>query len=184
MVPSRLERALNGIQAGMTGGLAMTAVAVIVFTFEARAWWSHLNLLAVHFYGPRALAMGPSWATLAGLALQLAIAGVAGALFALLFSGVMSGARLALFGVAWGVALFFVSEQVHHQVTPLVAVHIERGPMLAAHALFGLLLASIPHRERTIERPGVVSLPVPPVETPAEQVSPEPTEVEPETRNP
>ena len=184
MVPSRIERALNGIQAGMTGGFAMTAVAVIVSVFEERAWWSYLNLLAVHFYGPRALATGPGWPTLAGLALQLTIAGLAGALFALLFSGVTSGARLALFGVAWGVALFFLSEQIHHQVTPLVAVHIERGPMLSAHAIFGLLLASIPHRDKTTGTAAVVSLPAPDAETPAKQVSPEPSELEPGTRNP
>jgi hypothetical protein len=159
MVPSRVERALNGIQAGMVGGFAMTAVMVILSVFDGRVWWSYLNLLSVHFYGPRALAAGPGWPSLSGMALQLTLAGVAGAIFALLFSGLTSGVRLALFGLFWGLALFFVSERIHDRVTPLVAVHLQRGSVMLAHMVYGLLLASIPHGERPDDRAEAVEMP-------------------------
>jgi hypothetical protein len=87
MIQPRIERALNGIQAGMTGGFAMTAVVVILSIFDQRAWWSYFNLLAAHFYGLRALAGGPGWPTVSGPALQLTMAAVAGALFAVCSAG-------------------------------------------------------------------------------------------------
>lgn len=159
MVSSRVERALNGIQAGMIGGFAMAAAMVILTVFDGRAWWSYLNLLSVHFYGPRALAAGPGWPAISGLALQLTVAGAAGAVFALLFSGLASGARLALYGLFWGLALFFVSERIHDRVTPLVAVHIQRGSLMVAHLVYGLLLAGIPHGERPEDGAGAVQIP-------------------------
>lgn len=151
----------------------MTSLMVILSIFDQRAWWSYPNLLAGHFYGVRALSAGAGWPTLSGLALQLTIAAVAGAFFALFFSGLTSGARLALVGMLWGSALFFVSEFVHGLVTPLVGVHIQRGPVLAAHAVYGLFLASIPHRERSQPAADPAGVPDPPAVEVLEHVPPD-----------
>jgi uncharacterized YccA/Bax inhibitor family protein len=110
----------------------------------------------------------------------LVVAAVGGAAFALLFSGISSGLRLALIGMFGGLVLFFLSEWVHGQFTPLVAVHIQRGSLMSAHVVYGLFLANVPHGN-------AISEPLPDIHprAPSNGSPPgEPSPSEPEVPNP
>jgi hypothetical protein len=143
MIHPKIERILLGIQAGMLGGLAMTAVLAILALFDLRPWWATLNIIAAVFYGPRALTAGVGWTTAAGAALQLSIAGVGGALFALVFGNVSRSAKAAFLGIFWAIVIFFVSGQVYGAIAPVVQVHLPRGAAMTAHLVYGLFLTGV-----------------------------------------
>lgn len=142
MFHSKTERSLAGLQAGMLGGLSLLAVLAVVSTLDRRSWWSYSNLLAACFYGPRTIGAGPGWPTVAGAALQMVIAGTAGALFGAAF-GNHSGRRLALFALMWGFFVFFVSEQYYRFASPAVVEYMPRSAAVIGHMIYGLCLTSI-----------------------------------------
>jgi hypothetical protein len=143
MIHSKIERSLAGLQAGMLGGLAMLAVLALAPALDRRAWWSYPNLLAACFYGPRAIGGGLGWPTVAGGALQMLIAGTAGALFGALFGRHSGSRRIALLGLLWGFFVFFGSEQVYKFSSPVVVAYMPRSASVVAHMIYGICLASI-----------------------------------------
>lgn len=167
MIHPKIEQLLLGIQAGMLGGLAMIAVLSILAVFDLRSWWATLNVIGAVFYGPRALSAGEGWTTAAGAAWQLLIAGIGGALFALVFGNVSGGAKLAFLGMFWAIVIFFISEQVYGAFAPVVKVHLPRGSAMTAHLVYGLFLTGVrrKHGAATVMSPAP-QIPPPRLETP------------------
>lgn len=86
----------------------------------------------------------------AGLSMHIAGAGVAGALFGLVARGVTSLRRHFLLGVLFGLAWYYVLDQILLRCAGAGAYpFLFRRPVVAGYALFGLFLALFP---RFLER--------------------------------
>jgi hypothetical protein len=158
MIHSKIERSLAGLQAGMLGGFAMLAVLALVSALDRRTWWSYPNLLAAWFYGPRSIGGGLGWPTVAGGALQMLVAGTAGAIFGALFGRHSGSRRIALLGLFWGFFVFFGTEQFYKFSSPVVVAYMPRSASVVAHMIYGICLASI---SRIGGVPGGVNAPGP-----------------------
>jgi hypothetical protein len=143
MIHPKFERGLAGLQAGMFGGAALVAVLMLVSALDRRSWWSYPNLLAACFYGARSIGGGPGWPTVAGIALQLVIAGCGGVLFGGIFGSLSSSRRIAFLGLIWGVLVFYGSEQLYRAASPIVAAYMPRSASIVAHMVYGVCLAGI-----------------------------------------
>src|SRR5262249_33842176 len=118
-----LSCVVNGLEAGVIGGLAMLLVLVGFFLFRGRVWWEMPNLLGSTFYGARAFRSGVSMPTLSGVAFHLVITGMLGALFGLA-CGVFARQRLILLGIVGGVIWYYLADAVlWRQINPLVPLY-------------------------------------------------------------
>ncbi len=148
MFHPRLKAAVTGLEAGVLGGFAMLGALAGASIADQDAWWRFPNLLASTFYGARVLRSGPGWPTISGVALQIVIAGLAGAIFGALF-GKAPGALRIVLGFGWGALLFYASEMFYRRIAPFVALYQAETSTLLGHVLYGLCLA----RMRPIARP-------------------------------
>jgi hypothetical protein len=148
MFHPRLKAAVTGLEAGVLGGFAMLGALAGASVADQDAWWRFPNLLASTFYGAKVLRSGPGWPTISGVALQIVIAGIAGAIFGALF-GKAPGALRIVLGFGWGALLFYASEMLYRRVAPFVALYQAETSTLLGHVLYGLCLA----RMRPIARP-------------------------------
>lgn len=127
----------------MLGGIALLAFMALISVLDRRFWWSYPNLIAVHFYGPRSIGAPLGWPMVSGIAFQLLIASCAGAVFGFLCAGFAGSRRIGLLGLAWGVFVFFVSEQIHRSSNPVILSYMPQGALLVAHMIYGVCLAGI-----------------------------------------
>jgi hypothetical protein len=140
MIHSRLERGLAGLQAGMLGGIALLVVMAVFSVLDRRHWFSYPNTLGAFFYGVRSIGSGLGWHSVSGLALQLVIAGLAGALFGGIFLSADGGRRSLAFGLVWGLVVYYVSGQFYRVFKPLVLEYLPSGEALVAHLVYGVSL--------------------------------------------
>ena len=132
---------LNGIEAGVIGGLGMLALLVSGSLWRGDPWWTPSNLLGTTFYGARTLSIGPSRATLAGCALHIFITGVIGAVFGLLCGRIQRRKRLVLLGTLAGLIWHgFADAMLWPRINPLVSLYSPQPVTLFSHALFGACL--------------------------------------------
>jgi len=132
---------LNGIEAGVIGGLAMLALLVSGSLWRGDPWWTPSNLLGTTFYGARALSIGPGWATLAGGALHIFTTGLIGAVFGLLCGRIQRRNRLVLLGTLAGLIWHgFADAMLWPRINPLVPLYSAQPATLFSHALFGACL--------------------------------------------
>ena len=143
MIPSKLEQCLAGLQVGMFGGAALLSVMTVVPVLDHQPWWTYSNLLSACFYGVRSINGGVGWPTLSGAAFQLVIAGAGGVLFGFVFGRYATSRRIAVLSLAWGLFVFFVSEQFYRIASPVVAAYLPRSAGLVAHMIYGACLAGI-----------------------------------------
>ena len=136
-----VPRLLNGIEAGVFGGLAMLALLISSSLWRGEPWWTPSNLLGTTFYGAPALSIGPSRATLAGCALHIFITGVIGAVFGLLCGRIQRRKRLVLLGTLAGLIWHgFADAMLWPRINPLVSLYSAQPVTLFSHALFGACL--------------------------------------------
>ena len=136
-----VPRLLNGIEAGVIGGLGMLALLVSGSLWRGDPWWTPSNLLGTTFYGARTLSIGPSRATLAGCALHIFITGVIGAVFGLLCGRIQRRKRLVLLGTLAGLIWHgFADAMLWPRINPLVSLYSAQPVTLFSHALFGACL--------------------------------------------
>lgn len=151
MFHPRLKAAVTGLEAGVLGGFAMLGALAGASLADQDAWWRFPNLLASMFYGAKVLRSGPGWPTVSGVALQIVIAGVAGAIFGVLFGKAPGGLRIVL-GFGWGALLFYASEMFYRRVAPFVALYQAETSTLLGHVLYGLCLARMRPIVRAVNR--------------------------------
>lgn len=140
MFHPRLKAAVTGLEAGVLGGFAMLGALAGASVADQDAWWRFPNLLATTFYGVRALRSGAGWPTVSGIALQIVIAGAAGAVFGALFGRAPGALRIAL-GLGWGALLFYAAEMLYRRIAPFVVLYQPETSALLGHVLYGLCLA-------------------------------------------
>lgn len=127
----------------MFGGIAMLGLMILVSLLDRRAWWSYPTLLGANFYGPRVIAAGPGWPAVSGIALHLLIASIAGAVFGAVLGGYSHARRIALLGLIWGIALFYVTDWLYRKVSPVASAYLPRAASLAGYMIYGVCLAGI-----------------------------------------
>lgn len=149
MFHPRLKAAVTGLEAGVLGGFAMLGALAGASLADQDAWWRFPNLLATTFYGARALRSGAGWPTVSGIALQIVIAGAAGAVFGALFSRAPGALRIVL-GLGWGALLFYAAEALYRRIAPFIVLYQPETSALLGHLLYGLCLA----RMRPLLSPG------------------------------
>jgi hypothetical protein len=142
MFHPRLKAAVTGLEAGVLGGFAMLGALAGASVADQDAWWRFPNLLATTFYGARALRSGAGWPTVSGIALQIVIAGAAGAVFGALF-GRAPGALRVVLGLGWGALLFYAAETLYRRVAPFIVLYQPETSALLGHILYGLCLARL-----------------------------------------
>jgi len=142
MFHPRLKAAVTGLEAGVLGGFAMLGALAGASVADQDTWWRFPNLLATTFYGVRALRSGAGWPTVSGIALQIVIAGAAGAVFGALF-GRAPGALRVVLGLGWGVLLFYAAEMLYRRISPFVVLYQPETSALFGHILYGLCLARL-----------------------------------------
>jgi hypothetical protein len=140
MFHPRLKAAVAGLEAGVLGGFAMLGALAGASVVDQDAWWRFPNLLATTFYGARALRSGAGWPTVSGIALQIVIAGAAGAIFGTLFGRAPGPLRLVL-GLGWGALLFYAAETLYRRIAPFIVLYQPETSALLGHVLYGLCLA-------------------------------------------
>ena len=153
-------RILEGLEAGIVGGLAMLFFLILDEVWRHRPWWTIPNLLGSTFYGARAFRMGPGLASASGIALQLMVCGLVGVLFGMVLAGISSRVRAVLLGLAAGLVWYLFSQRVlFPEIGPLVPVYAPEPATLLAHLLFGLCLGRFPYFVRKGAAGGLVANP-------------------------
>jgi hypothetical protein len=136
-----VPRLLNGIEAGVIGGIAMLALLVSGSLWRGDPWWMPSNLLGSTFYGARALSAGPDRATLAGGALHVFMTGSIGGAFGLVCGGIPHRRRLVLLGTLAGLMWQGLADAlVWRNINPLVPLYSPQPATLLSHGLFGACL--------------------------------------------
>ena len=136
-----VPRLLNGIEAGVIGGIAMLALLVSGSLWRGDPWWMPSNLLGSTFYGARALSAGPDRATLAGGALHVFMTGSVGGAFGLVCGGISHRRRLVLLGTLAGLTWQGLADVlVWRNINPLVPLYSPQPATLFSYALFGACL--------------------------------------------
>ena|SRR6185295_3185808 len=126
---------LAGIEIGVIGGIVMLLWLAISAPVVGLSWWSILNLLASHSYGARIVRGGPGMVTVSGIALQIAAAGLVGAI-----SGFLTGGG-RLFGLAVTLAWYALCYTfLWKRYAPLVMVDAPQPLMAVAFFLYGSVL--------------------------------------------
>ena len=134
--------ALAGLETGVIGGVAMLLFLFANSALRGQSWWSYANLLGSVVYGSSALWRGLGRATIAGIALQALMSGVAGALFGVCFARTRGRMVSLLLGLSCGVIWFFVSHWfLFKGIGPLVPVYASQPATLLGHVILGLALS-------------------------------------------
>jgi hypothetical protein len=141
-----LRRALAGLQAGVLGSLAMLLFLMLGSVWTGRSVWKVPNLFATAFAGPDAYRNQYTRTTLGGIALIVVIYGLLGVCWGLLagdrqpkwltFAALAAGFLVyeIFFGIIW------------NQTRPLITLYAPDRQLMAAHLVWGLLLArSVPY---------------------------------------
>lgn len=151
---SKMLLVMAGLECGALGGVFMLVWLAIISLLQGRSVWSIPNLLASTFYGEAALRRGFRWATLSGVAIHVILTVTAGIVFALAVNGVASRGRAMLWGLAAGVAWYFLSMGVFWKfVNPMVPLYTRGLGMFLAHVGLGLFLGSFPKFLHSLEAP-------------------------------
>ena len=155
-------RLLAGLETGTLAGLVMLLWFALEALRRGMVWYAIPNLLGSAFYGPAALRAGLGRVTLAGISLELAHAGLAGAVFGLIAAKITGFGRALMFGLTAGLVdyavLYFV---VWRHTAPLLARHSPEPATLLAHLLYGVVLSRLPARCSRLEAAIGTPAPVP-----------------------
>ncbi len=131
-----VPRLLNGIEAGVIGGIVMLALLVSGSLWRGDPWWLSSNLLGSTFYGARALNSGPDRATLAGGALHVFMTGSMGGAFGLVCGGIPRRRRLVLLGTLAGLIWQGLADAfVWRNINALVPLYSSQPATLFSYAL-------------------------------------------------
>jgi hypothetical protein len=142
--------ALAGLETGVLGGVALLGWYALSSLAAGQAAWDVPARLGAACC---AAAFGPErlgFEVAAGASMHIAGAGVAGTLFGLVARGVTSLRRHFLLGMLFGLAWYYVLDQIFLRSAGAGAYpFLFRRPVIAGYALFGLFLALYP---RFLER--------------------------------
>jgi hypothetical protein len=146
----RLQHALAGLQAGVAGSVIMLVWLTVGSFWVRRSAWLVPNLLSTTFYGSDAYTGRFTHASWVGLALIVAIYGILGMVWGLVWPAERRAWR-RIAGMLFGLlAYFLLFDFVWKHVNPLVTLYAPTRELQAGHLLWGLTLARTPVFSRRI----------------------------------
>ena len=137
--------ALGGLEAGVSGALAMLAWLAFASILYRRTMWWIPNLLASIFGdSPRFLSSFTKY-TAAGLALHIFVYGALGCLFGLMWRDQRGGARLLWAGIAVGHAAWYLVFRVLWKgMSPVAQLYTPDRQILIGNIVYGFMLTRFP----------------------------------------
>jgi hypothetical protein len=147
-----LTTLLAGLQAGMTGALAMLAWLGLSSAWQGRSFWRAENLMASAFYGARAIRAGFSGRTISGLALYLVLYSLLGAAAALILRERLARVRTVLLSIAIAVVWYYASfHWMWRSAAPQLALLHAEQPTILGHVIYGMWLGRYPEYVRRVQ---------------------------------
>jgi hypothetical protein len=138
--------ALGAIQTGVVAGCVALVYLLLDGFARGDGPWSFLNLLGATFYPRRAFSPVFSKATLSGLALHVAVSGVAGLLFAILLAPYRARPLRSLWLGAFlgGVWYYLVFRFFWARVDPAIVLYQAFPGVFLGHLVFGFCMGLYP----------------------------------------
>ncbi len=167
-----LRYALAGVQAGVSGALAMLACLMIGSAWEHRSIWSVPNLFATTFFGSDAYRNQLARTSWCGLALVIALYGLLGMIWGTAL-GDNRKRGIVLYGAIAGLMVYvFFYDFLWKHANPLVTLYAPDRDLQVGHLVWGLILARSPKYARRIaESMSEPTIAEPPVEATVQAVS-------------
>ena len=139
-------RCLAGLQSGVLGGLLMLLYFSVDAILRRQHWASPQILFGTAVYGNGALWHGTTKVILAGVGLQIVLAGIAGILCSLIVRPYRTSSLTATFvGLSFAISWYFLCYfLLLPRIAPLISMYISRSAAIAAHLLLGLFLSRAP----------------------------------------
>ena len=136
--------AVAGLEAGVLGCFPMVGWMMLASLWNHRSIWAIPNLLATTFYGMDAYRDQWLRSTWSGLAMIVAIYGLAGAIWGLIW-GERRPPLLWLYGAAAGILVFYAFfHLIWKHANPLIPLYSPDHQIEFAHLLWGMALARSP----------------------------------------
>lgn len=136
---------LAGLETGVLGGVALLGWYALSSLAAGQAAWDVPARLGAASRGAAFWPGRLGFDAATGVSMHIAGAGVAGALFGLVARGVTSLRRHFLLGMLFGLAWYYVLDQILLRSAGAGAYpFLFRRPVIAGYALFGLFLALYP----------------------------------------
>ena len=143
--------ALAGLETGVLGGAALLAWYALTSLAAGQAAWEVPARLGAACFGSAFWPERLGFEVAAGASVHIVGAGTAGVLFGLVASCVTSRRRLFLLGTLFGLAWYYVLDQVLLRSAGAGAYpFLFSGPVVAGYLLFGLFLVLYPRFLETI----------------------------------
>jgi hypothetical protein len=146
--------ALAGVQAGVSGALAMFAWLMIASLWNHRSVWIVPNLFSTTFFGPDAYRNHFMGTTASGIALMLTIYGLAGLFWGLLWGFLYGEERrpfIGLSGAGAGLLVYLLLFSFFwKRANPLIPLYAPALQMQIGHIIWGFSLANFPKYSRRI----------------------------------
>ncbi|MDQ6676127.1 MAG: hypothetical protein M3Z09_02390 [Acidobacteriota bacterium] len=137
--------ALAGLEAGVSGSLAMLGWLGMASLFFHRSVWWVPNLFAGVFYGDASLKYGFGRYTVAGISLELFLYGCIGAGFGLFWRERPGGLRVLGFALLISIAAYYLLIRVAWKsLSPAASLYGPDRQILIGHLLYALLLSRFP----------------------------------------
>jgi hypothetical protein len=146
------RHALAGLQAGMVGALAIILWTDLAAAWGRRSFWMVPNLYATTFYGSRVYVNQFTRGSWSGLAMMIAICGVAGTIWGVIWRD-QARPFLTLCGAVAGLLFYyFLFDLVLKHTSPLVPLYAPERQIQIGYVIWGLALARSPLYSRRIAR--------------------------------
>jgi hypothetical protein len=146
----KLRHALAGLEAGVLGASYMIVWLMLSSRLTGRSVWDIPNLFATTFYGQIAYQEQYFRSSLSGLALLVAICGIGGTLWGLVWRDDRQP-FLTLFGAIAGLAVYFLFfDLVWPHANPLIPIYAPFRQIQIGYVLWGMALGRSPLYSRAI----------------------------------
>ncbi len=144
--PPAIWLALAAVQTGVLAGIVALVYLMLDSLFRGEGPWAFLNLLGATFYPRRAFSIVFSRATIAGLALHVAMSGIAGLVFAVLLRRCLSQPIRALWigSLMGGIWYYFVFRYFWARIDPAIVLYQSFPGVFLAHMVFGFCMGLYP----------------------------------------
>jgi hypothetical protein len=153
---------LAGLHAGVLGGACMLIWLISSSPLRQQPWWAFPNLMASGMFGEAVFRLGFGLASLSGMALLVAMAGLLGSLFAVLIPESVSQFRFTLLAFAAGLGWYYATSSLSVNFwAPLVPLYTAKPLLYSAHLIYGCALALERRHFRRILA-GLTRVPEPP----------------------
>ena len=144
------RHAVAGLQAGIVGAIYMILWSAAASLWSRRSIWMIPNLYASTFYGSRVYVSGFTRGSWSGVALMIAICGIGGLLWGLIWRD-RDRPFLLVFGAATGLLFYYLLfKLIFRSANPLIPLYAPEPQIQIGYIAWGIALAKSPLYSRRI----------------------------------